>query len=132
MISFPTHSVAPSVYTAFVNGVKFDICEVDEACYEMLNDKRYRFFLCVEDNYIVDFAAAKKFCDTTKEDRWDLLCKSMSDCKSLISKFEDAYKRIIKLEDRARKSKSLNISCTKRVQQIKKSCINTFGTYPTY
>ena len=47
MISFPTPSVAPSVITKFVNGVKFDICEVCSESYDMLNDKKFRYFLCV-------------------------------------------------------------------------------------
>lgn len=132
MISFPSSSVAPSVHTSFVDGVKFDICEVDKCAYDMLNDKRFRYFLCVEDTTIVGFDSAEKFCKATGENRWDMFCKSMADCKTLIKKFEDAHESILKLQERAKKSKSLNISCTAKIQDIKKTCINTFGIYPTY
>ena len=132
MISFPSASVAPSVHTSFVDGVKFDICEVDKCAYDMLNDKRFRYFLCVEDTTIVGFASAEKFCNATGEDRWDMFCKSMADCKALIKKFEDAHESILKLQERAKKSKSLEISCTAKIQDIKKTCIDTFGIYPTF
>ena len=132
MISFPSTSVAPSVYTDFINGIKFDICEVDESCYNMLTNKRYRFFLCVNDTHIVDFKSAETFCNSTKEDRWDLFCKTMSDCKELINKFQNSHDRILKLEERSLKSKSLRISCTQKIHAIKKACIDTFGIYPGY
>ena len=132
MISFPSASVAPSVHTSFVDGVKFDICEVYKCAYDMLNDKRFRYFLCVEDTTIVGFASAEKFCNAIGEDRWDMFCKSMADCKALIKKFEDAHESILKLQERAKKSKSLEISCTAKIQDIKKTCIDTFGIYPTF
>ena len=62
MISFPTPSVAPSIYTEFINGIKFDICEVCVESYDMLNDKKFRYFLCVEDTHIINYASAEKFC----------------------------------------------------------------------
>jgi uncharacterized protein YpbB len=131
MISFPSASVAPSIYTDFINGVRFDICEVDKAAYNMLNDKKFRFFLCVEESTILGYASAEKFCKASGEDRWDMFCKSMAECKALITKFEESYNKIIKLEERAKKSKSLHISCTNKIQAIKKQCIDIYGIYPT-
>jgi len=131
MISFPTPSVAPSIITQFVNGVKFDICEVCSESYGMLNDKKFRYFLCVEDTHIVQFASAEKFCNATGENRWDMFCKSLGECKALISKFDDAYNRIIQLEEKANKSKGLKFSCLQRIQTIKTNCINTYGIYPS-
>ncbi len=131
MITFPTETAAPSIYTDFINGVRFDICEVDKAAYNMLIDKKFRFFLCVEESTILGYASAEKFCRVSGEDRWDMFCKSKAECKALITKFEESYSKIIKLEERSKKSNSLHISCTNKIQSIKKHCIDIYGTYPT-
>ena len=84
---YPSATAAPSIATEFVNGIKFDICEVDKAAYNMLYNKANRFFLCVDDN-IVGIESAEKFAAATGEVRWDLFCCTKSDCLSKIKAFQ--------------------------------------------
>jgi len=75
---YPSNTAAPSIVTEFVNGIKFDVCEVDSAAYDMLFNKASRFFLCCEDN-IVGIEFAEEYAAKTGEVRWDLFCGTKSD-----------------------------------------------------
>jgi hypothetical protein len=130
MISHPSETAAPSIYTDFINGVKFDICEVDKCAYSMLSASKYRFFICVEDCFITGFKSAEKLCATTGEDRWDTFCMTKGECLSLINDFSEAYDRIIELTDRAENKPALRISSIGKANSIRSRMMGLFGTTP--
>ena len=127
---YPSPTAAPSVETLFVNGVKFDICEVDKAGYDMLLSPRNRFFICVEDNHICGYEIAEKFFQKTNEIRWDLFCKTKGECISLVHEFSNAYDSIIKLNQRAKEKPLLKDSCYKKVHSIRSRMMEIFRTIP--
>ena len=129
-ISYPTETVAPNIYTDFVNGVKFDICEVDKCAYSMLNSPKSRFFVCVEDNFITGFKSAEKLCAVTGEDRWDIFCVTKGECISLINEFSEAYDNIIKLLERAENKPALRASSIGTANSIRSRMMVLFGTAP--
>ena len=127
---YPSETAAPSVYTEFINGVKFDICEVYKGCYDLLNSPKYRFFVCVEDNHICGYESADKFFASTGECRWDIFCKTKSDCKILIQEFSKSHDMIEKLLKRAENKPTLKRSSMGKVNSIRERMISIFGTYP--
>lgn len=130
LMTYPHETVAPSIHTDFINGVKFDICEVDQCCYNMLNSIKSRFFLCVEDNHICFHEGAEKFFNATGEVRWDFFCKSKQECIDLIKQFSDAYDSIEKLLERAETKPALRVSSMSKVNSIRTTMMNIFKTYP--
>ena len=90
-MTYPSETVAPSIYTDFVNGVKFDICEVIKEAHDMLYNSRNRFFLCVEDTFIYKYSSAEKFFAATGKTRWDMFCMTKGECLDLIKDYQTAY-----------------------------------------
>jgi len=129
-MTYPTHTVAPSIYTDFINGVKFDICEVESSCHNLLNEKRYRFFVCVEDNFIPGFAEAESYFSKTKDERWDLFCKTMQDCKDFISKFSEADDAIKKHLDFIERKPVFTKNRMLTVNNIRKNMMERYGVHP--
>jgi 1-deoxy-D-xylulose 5-phosphate reductoisomerase len=127
---YPHNTVAPSIHTDFINGVKFDICEVEKSCYNMLTSSKSRFFVCVEDNHICFHEGAEKFFNATNEVRWDFFCKTKSECIDLIKQFSDAYDSIEKLLERAESKPALKVSSMDKVNSIRTKMMNIFKTYP--
>lgn len=130
VMTFPTHTVAPSIFTDFVNGVKFDICEVDSSCYDLLNNKRYRFFVCVEDNFIPGFKEAEVFFKLTGEERWDLFCKTKQDCKEFIDKFSEGHDAIKKHLDFIEAKPAFTRSRMETVNKIRTNMMERYGVHP--
>lgn len=129
-MTYPTHTVAPSIYTDFINGVKFDICEVESSCYDLLVNKRYRFFVCVEDNFIPGFQEAEKFYKATKEERWDFFCKTKQDCKDFINKFSEAYDAIEKHLEFIERKPVFTQSRMVQVNKIRTNMMERYGVHP--
>jgi len=129
-MSYPHETVAPSIYTDFVNGVKFDICEVDKSCYHMLTSKKFRFFLCVEDNHICFYESAEQYFEKTGDVRWGFFCKTKAECIDLINQFSDAYDSIEKWLERAERTPALKRSSMEKVNSIRSRMMTIFGTYP--
>jgi hypothetical protein len=129
-MTYPSHTVAPSIYTDFINGVKFDICEVDSSCYDLLNNKKYRYFVCVEDNFIAGFDGAEKFYNATKQERWGLFCKTMQDCKDYIDGFSSDYDKIEKLLKRVERNPVFTRSCMATVNSIRTNMMERYGVHP--
>lgn len=129
-MTYPTHTVAPSIYTDFINGVKFDICEVESSCYDLLNNKKYRFFVCVEDNFIPGFDEASKYYAKTKDERWGFFCKTMQDCKDYISKFSDGYDAIEKHLQFIERKPAFTQSRMAQVNKIRTNMMERYGVHP--
>ena len=94
-MTYPSATAAPSIETLFVNGFKFDICELDKSAYNMIADKKFRFFLCCEDQ-IIGIDSANKYFEKTGDVRWDLFCFSKSDCMDRINKVQSDLETIQK------------------------------------
>ena len=129
-MTYPSPSVAPSVYTAFVNGIKLDICEVIPAAYDMLLSKQYRFFLCVEDDFICKYKYAQKLFDKTGEDRWDMFCMTKSECMDLILKFNGHYEKIVLIEQQSIDKPVFKKSNDIIIKKIKDQCIDFYSKSP--
>mgnify|MGYP000324311132 CR=1 FL=1 len=129
-MTYPSHTVAPSIYTDFINGIKFDICEVDSSCYELLNNKRYRFFVCVEDNFIYGFDSATKYYEATGDENWGLFCKTKQDCKDYIEGFSQGYDKITKHLDFINRKPVFKQSRMTVVNTIRTDMINRYGVHP--
>lgn len=98
-LSFPSPSVAPSVITEFVNGIKFDICEVVKDAYTLLLDKKYRYFLCVEDAFIVNYNSAEKLYEVTGIDRWDTFCYTKGECLQMVRDYAERCDQVAKWKE---------------------------------
>ncbi len=129
MMTYPGETVAPSVITEFINGIKFDICEVDKGAYNMLYNKTARYFVCVEDNHIVYYKSAEEYFDKTGECRWDLFCRTKQECKDLINEFSVAHDSIERQLERAEKP-AFTLMAMQSVNKIRERMMNIFGTYP--
>ena len=128
-MTYPTETIAPSIYTDFVDGIKFDICELCKESYNMVIDKRFRFFLCVEDTFIYKYAGAEKFFAATGKVRWDMFCMTKQECKNLIEEYRSSYESILKLNKKAEIA-GFKISATARSIQIQKNLRERFGYSP--
>lgn len=94
---FPGNGATVNNETIFVEGFRFDICEVAPSHYEYLNPgtttrgaskPASRFFLSVEENFIVNYQIAVKWHSQTGQCRYDWFCAAKSDCKRWIADFE--------------------------------------------
>lgn len=96
---YPGHGATKKVETFFVDGIKFDVCELHEShyCYVSQCDKkpRGRFFLAVEDSYIVNYKFSEQYHAQTGDCRYDFFCTSRSDCLDKIKTFEEMYNLIL-------------------------------------
>lgn len=96
---FPGNSAVVNNETIFVEGFRFDICEVAPSHYEFLNvgtakgssKPAGRFFLSVEESHIVNYNIAADWHSKTGECRYGFFCASKSDCKRWISDFEKEF-----------------------------------------
>lgn len=100
---FPGAHSIKSVETIFVDGLRFDICEVAEHhfCYitSRTGKPQNRYFLDCEGtimfyNYAVEYHAATGQC------RWDFFTRGKSDLKKEIAQFEERYKTLESLRDK--------------------------------
>lgn len=129
-MTFPSATAAPSVVTEFVNGIKFDICEVVPGAYDMLNSSKARFFLCVEDSTIVNYSAAEGYFAATGESRWDLFCCTKGDCLARIKAFSDACDKIESLLAEAAKRPGLAKFYTDKANALRVQYKNIYGKTP--
>jgi len=125
-MTYPTNTVSLSIYTTFIDGFKFDICEVDKLCYNLLNDKKYRYFLCVDD-YICDYYIAKKYFIKTGEENWGFFCYTKSECMQKIKDFYNLVEKIKKLEEFIVKHPNLKKSNQLKIVIIKKRIKRLFS-----
>ena len=97
---YPSADSAPSIETIFIDGHRFDICEVQECHFDLLlpagNFKKPggRFFVAVENDFIVNYRHTEKLHAAGIENRWDFFCLAKSDCKDIIKQFEEAVKSL--------------------------------------
>lgn len=126
---YPSTDVAPSIYTDFVNGIKFDICEVDKSCYNMLYHTTARYFLVVDDDHICFYSSAEEYHAKTGECRWDLFCRTKQECKVMIKSFSDAYDVIERHLKRA-ENPSFKVLATIDADKVRARMIKTFGKSP--
>lgn len=128
-MTYPSTSVAPSIHTDFINGVKFDICEVDKACYDMLYNETARYFLVVDDEHICFYDSADDYYTKTGECRWDLFCRTKQECKDLIKIFSDAHDIIERHLLRSEKP-AFKLLATIDADKVRARMIKTFGKAP--
>ena len=128
---YPSNTAAPSIETIFVNGVRFDLCEVCREGYNMLNDAKYRFFVVVEESHIINYEGAEKWFNATGETRWGLFCYTKADCKKYVSQFEeygDTIKRLsVKSDSVKGEYKRTLIS---KANALRLKCMDIYRTYP--
>jgi hypothetical protein len=128
-MTYPSATVAPVVYTDFINGVKLDICEVDRACYDLLYNTTARYFLVVDDEHICFYASAEEYFKKTGECRWDLFCCTKQYCKDMIKSFSDAHDVIERHLSRAEKP-AFKVLATIEADKVRARMIKTFGKTP--
>jgi len=128
-IIYPSITVAPSIKTEFVNGIKFDVCEVIKESYDMLANKANRFFLCVEDSFIYKWSGVRKYFISTGETRWDLMCMTKGECLDLIREFQSAHESILKLQKKAEKP-GFKASANIRIDRLRSNIKERFGASP--
>lgn len=128
-MTYPSETVAPSIQTEFVNGVKFDICEVVKEAHNMLYNSRNRFFLCVEDTFIYKYAGAEKFFAATGKTRWDMFCMTKGECIDLINEYQAAYESITALYKKAEKP-GFKVSATAKAISMQQNLRTRFGHSP--
>ena len=126
---YPSVTIAPSISTDFVNGVKFDICEVEKSCYNMLYNTSARYFLVVDDEHICFYASAEEYHEKTGECRWDLFCRTKQDCKEMIESFARAHDVIGRHLKRAEKP-AFKVLSTIDADKVRARMIKTFGKSP--
>lgn len=124
---YPSNDCAPSVYTEFVNGIRFDICEVIPQCHNYINDKRYRVFLIVEERKIIGYEASEMWFSHSGETRWDFFCATRGECKEWIKKYEDNVEIVAKWNDRINRNPVFKMSLLPQIKKINDFCINRFG-----
>jgi len=129
-MNFPTNTVAPSIYTDFVNGIKFDICEVDSSCYHLLTNKRYRFFVCVEDRFICGYDASEKYFKATGEERWSFFCATKNECITKIDKFSKLEEEIKRHKDFIKRKPNFTHSRGMVVDKLKAKMLFLYGVHP--
>lgn len=129
-MTFPSVTVAPSVVTEFVNGIKFDICEVIPEAYSQLTDKKFRYFLAVEDTFIVNYSAAERYFESTKEVRWDLFCTTKGECLSMIKDYENKCVQIGKWQDMIQQKTGISGMLLPKISALNESSLNKYGVKP--
>lgn len=91
---YPGSGSATSIETIFIDGYRFDICEVMSHCYEYLAPKgKYsrpmaRFFVEVEERHVVRYDHTEKLHLAGCENRWDMFCMGKAEAKAKITAFE--------------------------------------------
>lgn len=96
-------TTAPVIDTIFVNGIKFDICEIIKECYDMLDSKKSRFFVVVEDSFIYGENIAADYAKVTGESRWGFFCKTKAECVSYINSIEKEISTYIEYTKKSKK-----------------------------
>lgn len=129
-MTYPTHTVAPSIHTDFVNGIKFDICEVESSCYDLLTNKKYRFFVCVEDNFICNYDASEKYFNATGEERWSFFCATKAECIAKIAKFSELTETIEVHKAFIKKHPKLALSRGLAIDKLKNRMVDSYGVHP--
>jgi hypothetical protein len=126
-MSYPSATVAPSVVTEFVNGVKFDICEIVSEAYNMLADKKYRYFLCVEDSFIVNYAAAEKLYDATGVERWDIFCVTKGECLQMIRDYAARCEQVEKWREMIAQKNGISPMVLPKISAANEYTIKRYG-----
>lgn len=126
-MTYPSASAAPSIYTEHVNGIKFDICEVVPGAYNMLIDNRYRFFLAVEDTFIVNYAAAEQLYEATGEVRWDFFCRTRGECLAMIRDFEAKCDQVSRWRLMMQQKSGISPMILPKIGEADSYCIRRFG-----
>lgn len=129
---YPSASTCPSVKTIFVEGYKFDICEVGQCHYDMLLPDKFkkpsgRFFVAVDDNFIVGFKFVEDLHEKGVENRWEMFCTSLSDAKYKIEQFEKLlfdFNRINALVEKHPNRKSMY---QPKIESIRKSILERYN-----
>lgn len=126
-MTYPSPSVAPSVVTEFVNGVKFDVCEVVKEAYDMLSDKRFRYFVCVEDTFIVGFAACESWCNTSGQDRWDMFCRTKGECLEMINDYAAKCEQVERWNVMLGQKSGISPMVLPKISEVNNYCIRRYG-----
>jgi hypothetical protein len=114
----PHFTTTKVIDTLFVDGMKFDIREVEKCIMDEVSvNKKQRFFLCLEDK-IIGFESSLGFFAETGESRWDFFCHTKQVCKDMVNEFDkmiedrkkwsnkgDAFKHRVKSIDEKIRSK---------------------------
>jgi len=125
--TYPSSTVAPSIETLFVNGIKFDICELIKEAYDMIVDKRFRYFVCVEDNHIVQFSACEKYFQVTGETRWDFFCITKGECIAWVNDYQQQCDKVASYNQSLAKKPLMRQMIAPKIQAINERCLTLFG-----
>lgn len=95
---YPGNGATKKVETFFVEGFKFEVCELHESHFEYIapngGKPKGRYFLAVEDSHIVHYSIAEKYHAQTGHCRYDFFCTSRSECLEKIKTFERVYTEV--------------------------------------
>jgi len=123
-LTYPHETVAPSIETLFVDGIRFDICEVIPSAYDMLYDfagkkkPSNRFFVCVEERWIYKWDYANEMAQF-HGDTWRHFCFTKSECKSYVMDFQNAIDFINKQYERIDRSPNFKVSLLPQIAKKK-------------
>lgn len=133
MFVFPTTDKTKVIHKEVYNDVEFTICEVLKPYHHLLNDKRYRFFVIVDEQigHIHGLSSAIEIYEEMGRLSWSWFCHTKQDCKDYISDFVDAHESILRLVKRRNKSPRFHLTATQQIQSISMNCITKFGIAPT-
>lgn len=103
---YPGNWATLKTETFFIEGIKFDICEVHPSHYEYLpvngngraSKPASRFFLAVEDTHVVNYKFSEQYHKATGDCRWDFFCMGRAECLQKIKDFEKRLAQISRLK----------------------------------
>lgn len=130
---YPSATSAPSVETMFIEGVKFDICEVVPGLYNMLqpglNGKKpgSRFFICVEDNFICRYSASEQYFKETGQARWDFFAMGRAECRAYVLQYEESCNKVARLQESMSKRTNSVTMYQPMIDKENDLCIQRFG-----
>ena len=130
---FPGSGSASSIETIFIEGYKFDICEVLPHCYEYLAPKgKYsrpmgRFFVEVEDNYVVRYDHTVKLHEAGCKNRWDMFCMGRSEAKAKVAAFETMLNDYTRMCDSLRNKPHFAFNLQPKIDLLKSRVFEIYG-----
>ncbi len=130
---YPGSGSATSIETIFIDGYRFDICEVMSHCYEYLAPKgKYsrpmgRFFVEVEERHVIRYHHTEKLHAAGMENRWDFFCMDKSSAKAKVAEFETMPNDYNRLVDALEKKPMFTFSLQPKIDSLKTRIFEVYG-----
>jgi hypothetical protein len=93
----------------------------------MLCDKKFRYFLCVEDSFIVGYSAAEQYCEKTGVARWDFFCHTKGDCLAMIKDYTAKCDQVERWKALIAQKSGISPMFLPKISEANNYCINRYG-----